>query len=410
MRAESLMARRASPDDSHPPLRVEELRPQRSFQTIEDKSNRQDWDLYVTQAAGGLPWHLSQWTEILYRTGGYETCFLMVRTEQGQVAGVLPLFFISSLLVGKTATTLPGGFCAESGEAARALVAAGRRRARVAGLQRFVIHDSRVDWQPVLHQGGLASWDGPAMSLTSHCEHEYWLVDLRPGVEALWGQLHRNVRRQVRIAQRNGLVVEVDRTGTALAEFYGVFSRFAHQAGTPVFGQYFLENVVASFPNAFNIALVRREGEVIGGYFQLEMGNTVYGLWGAALPETLELRPTYLAYWEMLRESASRGFQFLDMGRSPAASTTSRFKGQWGGVAAPVFQHMAPLSRDDSVGSATEMARPHKAGVETTMYQIDSDGKFADGRMQLMARFWPHLPYSVATYLGPKLRRHVPFA
>ena len=33
-----------------------------------------------------------------------------------------------------------------------------------------------------------------------------------------------------------------------------------------------------------------------------------------------------------------------------------------------------------------------------------------DGRMQSFMQIWPKIPYPVAQYLGPKLRRHVPFA
>ena len=73
-----------------------------------------------------------------------------------------------------------------------------------------------------------------------------------------------------------------------------------------------------TFPDGFNITLVRHEKRPIAGYVQLEMNNTVYGMWGAALPETLPLRPAYLALWEIMRDAVENGFEFLDMGRSPA--------------------------------------------------------------------------------------------
>ena len=81
------------------------------------EDTRIDWDAYVRSAPGGLPTHLSGWRDVLRKTGGYETRYLMAR-QDGRVVGVLPLFFVRSALVGKSAMTMPGGLCADSDEIA----------------------------------------------------------------------------------------------------------------------------------------------------------------------------------------------------------------------------------------------------------------------------------------------------
>jgi hypothetical protein len=245
-------------------------------------------------------------------------------------------------------------------------------------MRRFVVLDGRRAWP-----AGLETLSG----------HVHWAVDVRPGPGALWDGLDRNLRRQVRMARSNGVSVEIDRTGQALDAFYDVFSRFTHEAGTPVYSRRFLEQVVDTFPGGFNIALVQLAGQPIGGFFQLEMGRTMLGMWGATLHAYLALRPNYLAYWSLLEDAAQRGFHTLDMGRSPAGSTASAFKGQWGGVCSPVYRQFATLG---SAGSPD--AGPIASGART-----ESSG------MHLVSRVWPNLPLPVASYLGPKLRRHVPF-
>jgi hypothetical protein len=195
----------------------------------------------------------------------------------------------------------------------------------------------------------------------------------------------------VRIARRNQLAVEVDRTGEHLGACYEVLSRFTHQIGTPLFGPEFLKHIVRTFPEGFNIAVVFKQHQPIGAYFQLQMGQTVYGLWGGALRQYLGLRPVYLAYWEIIKDASVNGYEFLDMGRSPAGSKASKYKGQWGGVAKPIYQQLAGV--DDTYPGNGE-----------------ANGILADGRLELIRRFWPRLPLPVAQYLGPKLRRHVPFA
>lgn len=348
------------------------------------------WDAFVRSADAGLPTHLAGWRDVLRSTNGYQTCYLLARDcVQNRVVGVLPLFFVRSVLVGNTAMTMPGGLCADGDEAAAALLQAGKAAARSAGMRRFVLQDSRQAW---------------SAGLQTRCDHVHWVVDVRIGADALWSRLDRNLRRQVRMARDKGITVEIDRSGQALPAFYEVFSRFTHEAGTPVYSKRFLENVAAAFPGGFNIALVHCQGEAaaIGGFFQLEMGRQMVGMWGATLHAYLALRPNYLAYWTLLEDAARRGFDVLDMGRSPAGSNASAYKGQWGGVSAPVYQQTARLAAASSNGTAPGVVQSPDA-----LAALHGPAETAPGRW--VARVWPRLPLPVATYLGPKLRRHVPF-
>ena len=149
-------------------------------------------------------------------------------------------------------------------------------------------------------------------------------------------------------------------SGQALTAFYDVFSRFTHEAGTPVFSRRFLENVVETFPGGFNIAVVSHEGRPIGAFFQLEMEQVMVGMWGATPHAYLELRPNYLAYWSLLEDAARRGFDCLDMGRSLAGSNASAFKGQWGGACAPVYQQVATPGAAGSADNGVQRADSHR--------------------------------------------------
>ena len=333
------------------------------------------WDAYVRAAEHGLPQHLSGWSVVLQDTHGYETPFLMAR-EGERVVGVLPLFLLRSLLTGGTAMTMPGGLCADSDEVAAGLIARGKEITQQAKAKRLILQDTRQVWP-----GDLQT--------TTH--HEHWVVDVRADPEELWQGLHGNIRRQVRIARRNELTVEIDRTGVSLNAFYDVFSRYTHQIGTPVFGLNFLDHIIETFPEGFNIAVVRSQGQPIGGYFQLQMGKTIYGMWGATLREYFKQRPVYLAYWEILSDASANGYHYVDMGRSPTGSNASKYKGQWGGTSRPIYQQISSIGGSRPARSITN--------------QIQSDSK-----MKLAMQIWPKLPLPVVQYLGPKLRRHVPFA
>ena len=340
-----------------------------------DQEHEADWDAFVRQQPGGLPTHLCGWRQVLQQTYDYRTRYLMV-TEEDQILGVAPLFIVPSSLTGKRIMTMPGGLCAANDEAAAELL---KQAVQIAGdesLNSTMIQDSREVWP--------ADWQ-------IQSGHVFWLLSLPESEEELWSQLDGNIRRQVRKSRKNGLRAEVDRRGELLPAFYEMFSRFTHQVGTPVFGFQFLENVIGAFPDGFNITLVWHEETPIAGYFQLEMGDTMYGMWGAALPETLNLRSAYLALWAIMSDAINNDFKYLDMGRSPAGSNASKFKGQWGAESAPVYQ-LIKSEKGWNKG-------------DTITNQVQSDQRF-----QMFTQLWPRLPLSLTKRLGPRLRWHIPFA
>ena len=335
------------------------------------------WDAFVQHSPHGLPHHLSGWRTVMEASYGYRTHFLLARNEDevGAISGVMPLLLVPSLLTGRAWMTLPGGLCADSEAAASALLQRAQEIARSGQAKRLLLQDSRHAWPGDLH---------------TVSNHVAWLVDVHGTQEELERRLHRNVRRQIRMARNNGLTVTVDRSGHTLDDFYHVMSHFTHQAGTPVFGRHFVQNVVDNLPGQFSIVTVYSDAAPIGSYFQLELGDTVYGLWGATLHEYLELRPVYLAYWTILADAVQRGFTQVDMGRSPVDSNAAKFKRQWGGESVPIYQQS--MAFDGTVA----------AGITERTQN--------DGKLQSFMQLWPKIPFPVAQFLGPKLRRHVPFA
>ena len=337
--------------------------------------DRPAWDAYVAGSPHGLPFHLSGWKDVLFKTYRYETPYLLAR-DGDRIVGVMPLFVIRSFLVGSALTTLPGGLCADSEGAAVALIDEGRETARRLKVDRLVLHDTRQTWPGDL-------------DTSSH--HVAWIVDLSPGMDAVWKRANRDAHRQVRMGRNNDLTTRIDRTGDLVSDFHHVMSRFTHQAGTPIFGQDFVESVVKAFPGSFSILGVYKDKQPLGAYFSMHLRDTSFGIWGATQREYLPLRAGYLAYWQMLQEAVQTGCNTLDMGRSPAGSNASHFKGQWGGVSIPIYQQVA------SIGTRRE--------AEAIAGRVRTDSRF-----QRFTRIWARLPYPVTQFLGPRLRRHVPFA
>jgi lipid II:glycine glycyltransferase (peptidoglycan interpeptide bridge formation enzyme) len=108
--------------------------------------------------------------------------------------------------------------------------------------------------------------------------------------------------------------------------------------------------------------------------------DTVLVPWASSLREWRSRCPSNLLYWEVIRSACDKGLSWLDFGRSSPGGGTYRFKLQWGG-------HERRLHWEAS-------ERPSI---------VDS----GDPRYQWMIRAWTKLPVSVATAIGPVLRKRL---
>lgn len=329
------------------------------------------WDEFVLRSPRAAPHHLLGWRQALVETYGYRPHYLIARRE-GEIAGVLPLIEIRSRLFGHTLTSLPGGVCAGTPGATAALVEAAVARAQVLGVDYLALRDT---------------FDPLAPGLETLNQHAVFVVEVPSDPEEVLPALPSNMRRQVRQGLRQGVQVTAGIEG--LQDFYHMFARFTRDAGTPVFSIGFIERVAEALGDRWMVVCVRHAGRVIGGGFQVLLGDTVWGLWGGALHDSLSLRPNHLLIWGCLRYAAEHGFRYLNFGRSRVGSGQYEFKRQWGGTAHPLYQHFGLLHRQ-SVPAVLNGANPSLA-------------------QRLFVETWRRLPLPVAGWLGPKLRQHIPF-
>lgn len=329
------------------------------------------WDDFVMQSSRASPFHLLGWRQAIVETYGYPAYYLVAKSEAG-MAGVLPLIEVRSRLLDDALTSLPGGVCAATPEAAAALVEAAKDLAERLGVAYLALRDTL---------------DPVAPGLETLNQHAVFVLEVPPAPDEVLPALPSNMRRQVRQGLDHDLEVTAETTG--LRDFYRMFARFTRDVGTPVFSLDFVERAAEALSGHWMVVCIRQQGTVIGGGFQVLLGDTVWGLWGGAFRESFDLRPNHLLVWKCLTYSAEHDFRYLNFGRSRVDSGQYRFKRQWGGTAHPIYQHFYPLERQ-SVPEVLNGARDSRA-------------------QQLFTRAWRWLPLPLACWLGPKLRQHIPF-
>jgi len=342
------------------------------------------WDQFVMRCPAGTFCHLSGWQRVVGRTWGYRQHSLCAERD-GEIVGVLPLFHIrgrwfESLfgsLFGSTLLSTPnavyGGAVAADGEAHQALIASAR--ALAAGLT--------VDYLE-LRDAGL-NLGGPA---DAGCHRRDLYVTFERPLPAdedeLLKSFPRDVRRMIRQGEKYGLRAEFGRE-ELLDEFYEVYAASVRRLGTPVFPKTLFASFLREFPAASDILLVRQKGRVAAGVLSFYFRDTVMPYYGGAHRAFHPAGVNNFMYWELMRQSARRGFTRFDFGRSKLGTGACEFKRGWRMVERPLPYQLFPI-RADGVPNLNP----------------------TNPKFRLMIEVWKRLPLGLTKVLGPKIVRNFP--
>lgn len=334
--------------------------------------HREAWDAYAYRSEQSTFFHLAAWKEVMEEALGCRAHYLMA-TEGDQVQGILPLLHVNSRLSGHYLTSLPGGMCASSDDAAAALVQRAKELIRNVKAKYLILRDG-------LHRWGLPE----LVTDEEHCTFRVW-VSRDPE------EIRRDIKKRARQLTDRGLQEGVEVvTGTQyLDQFYPVYAEAMRNRGTPTYGLDFLRAAVGQFPEKLHLTTVRHQGEVLGGGFVGLFKDTVFCTWSGLLRELYDLYPSHVLYWETLKFGSEHGFQWVDLGRCRRDSGGYTFKKNWGGEPQDLYQqyYLNGISEPPAVGASME----------------------ENARYRLFVKVWSKLPLAVTEVVGPQLRRRMPF-
>ncbi len=333
---------------------------------------KEEWDKYVYDSAQATIFHLAGWKDVMEDTFGLRSHYLFA-SEGNRILGVLPLLHVKSRLSGHCFTSMPGAVCAQDEETARALVERAKELVRASGAQYLILRDSYRKWN--------------LPDLVTNEDHCTLVVKLCDDPEQIWRRLDRRVRQHTKKAIKAKLEVMIG--PDYLEALYPAYSRAMRDLGTPTLGPAFFRNVFRQFPAHFTMIMVRYNGQVLGGTFAAFFRDTIYTTWAGMLRQFYKLRTTHSLVWETLKYGCANGFQWLDLGRSAWDSGTYRFKKLWLSEPRPLYQqcYLNGVSQPPPVGST----------------------RADDVQYRAFVGVWRHLPLSMTEFLGPRLRKRMPF-
>jgi SAM-dependent methyltransferase len=157
-----------------------------------------------------------------------------------------------------------------------------------------------------------------------------YLVDLRPGPDALWRTLHGTCRNRIRKARKLGLRAELTRDPAVVDEFYDQYRDVLRRKGLvppyPRDTALQLRKHLDAADLLFAVRVRDRNDRTLATGLFPHDERTVYFWGGASVHDALDSCPNDLLHWHLICQAAERGLRLYNM------CGDGRFKGKFGGA------------------------------------------------------------------------------
>ncbi len=336
-----------------------------------DDNERAAWDAYVDSHPCASLYHRYCWRDVVVRSFGHATTYLLAQGADGKICGVLPLIRLRSKLFGDFAVSMPffnyGGPLADSDDAVRALLDAAAHYARTAGLKHLEIRSTRAlnDWP--------CRTDKVSM-----------IRRLPAAADTLDQELGAKVRAQIKRGQQENPQIVIGGV-ELLDDFYRVFAINMRDLGTPVYGKQFFRNILITLAGSAHLVVVKLRGKAVAAAFLLGHRDLMEIPWASTLRSVNALNMNMVMYRAVLGFCIERGFHFFDFGRSTQGAGTYQFKKQWGAEPLQHYWHYWLAA-----GGALPELKP------------DSP------KFRLLIAGWQRLPVALSRLIGPHIVKYLP--
>ena len=352
------------------------------------------WDAYVHTHPRATLYHLSGWKNVIEKTYGHNTCYLMAfKTAKSNptnplnpsnpIAGILPLVHLRHFLFGNSLISIPffdtGGILADDEETERKLLSRAKEQALGLGVERIELRQT--------HPLSSLNPTNPTNPITTATKSQKvrMLLPLPESSDILMKSFKSKLRSQIKRPLKEGLSSKIGGL-ELLDDFYRVFLVNMRDLGSPVHSKSLLRNVFEEFHERVKIVMVYRDAQPMACSLVIGFKDILENPWASSLRKYSLFSPNMLLYWVMLEYACKKGFKCFDFGRSSPGEGSCKFKEQWGAVPEPLHWSYISLHGKPTVDEA----------------EPDNQKKFNKA-----IKYWQKLPVPVTKVIGPRIRKHI---
>ena len=338
------------------------------------------WEAFVTSHPNGLIYHHPAWLQVLEEAFGYKPVNLACEDANGQLRGVLPLFYKRGLFTGRQYSSLPrtpvGGPLACDNQAMAVLVRAAveRTRAEPGAQLQFKMLSNTLD--------------GLVEDVVDAPWRETYMLELPERPELLRfgnSRNHSRIRWAINKATRLGVEVHAAETERELRAWYGLYLDTMRRLAVPPRPYRFFEVAWAQLQPRGLMRLLLAErceagrSKLLAGSLFLTFGQTVFYAFTGWRREDLSLHPNDVIQWQVIHDACVEGYRYYDFGEVTKDNQgLAEFKSKWGAEPKWLHRYYYPAPRELEISMLESNSRAH----------------------QLMSAAWRRLPIKVTVLLS----------
>jgi CelD/BcsL family acetyltransferase involved in cellulose biosynthesis len=295
------------------------------------------WPELVDRHPSATIFHSRAWLEALRRAYGYQPVVYTTSPEGTALTNGIVCCRIQSWLTGRRLVSLPFSDHAEplteDEDTLQALL-----QGLAAGLGR---HGYRyLELRPVRPCPVGAA--GFAESATFY----FHRLDLSPPLTTIFDHLHKDcIRRKIRRAERDAVVVEDGRSPALLRDFYRLLVLASRRRQLPPQPLGWFRHLIDCVGEGLKLRVAYRSGQPLAGILTLRFKDTMIYKYGASDPRFNRLGGTPLLLWRAIEEAKALGLREMDLGRSDRHPPgLAAFKDRWGATRSVLRYARWPVS------------------------------------------------------------------
>lgn len=277
------------------------------------------WMQFVSTRPEATLFHHPAWSQLLAEVYGYVPFVRAFVDDSGTLVAGLPVMEIRSRLTGRRFVSLPfTDYCppllgdgAGMEDLARALDQGWNAR-------------TRLEVRAALPKQ-------PHVCLRSDALRHTLAVG--PDEQAVWASFDKDMQRNIRRGEREGVTATLDRSLEGMAAFYRLQVLTRHRLGVPAQPWRFFEHLhrLVVEPGLGFVLLAHAGDAPLSAAVLLSWNGTLIGKYLASDERSWSMRPNNVLIWEAVRWACRNGYHTLDLGRTDEGEEgLRRFKVGWG--------------------------------------------------------------------------------
>lgn len=319
------------------------------------------WQALVSNLPDGQVYHHPAWLKVLEEAFGYKAVNLACEDANGQLRGILPLFYTRGLFTGHRFASLPrtpvAGPLAYDDQAKTILVRAAIERVR----------EEQAQLQIKMLSNEL---DGLVDGVVGVPWRESYRLVLPERPELLHignSRNHARIKWAVNKATKLGVQVNEAETESELRSWYELYLGTMRWVAVPPRPYHFFH---VAWERLRPLGLMRLllakhyeagRARLLAGSIFLMFGQTIFYAFSGWRREDMSLRPNDVIHWQAIRDACTAGHRYYDLGEVTKDNQgLAEFKSKWNAEPKCLYRYYYPAPRELETSILDSNSRAHQ--------------------------------------------------